>query len=398
MVMKKRYPPDSRTYAIMAKPIGASCNLSCRYCYYLEKQDLMAQQTKLMSDVVLKAYIRQNFAIHGNNAVVEFAWHGGEPTLAPLDFYIQALNYQNQYGPGRIIRNTLQTNATLLTDAWCAFFAANHFLIGVSIDGHADLHNRYRKNRFGNTFEQTMAGIKLLQKHGVAYNTLTTVNAINSHHPEDVYLFLRELTDYMQFLPVVECLPASYENASGQRFAMPAGLHSPSMMHPVTDFSVTAKDYGAFLCTVFDLWRKLDLGEKYVQIIESTLANLNNHPAGVCVHEALCGHAGVLEMNGDLFCCDRYAFEAYKLGNILETPLADLMEKNRSFGMHKTLGLPDECLDCDHIRLCFGGCPKDRFLLSRDNQKGKNYLCEGYRQFFKHIKKHSGDQSIPLIF
>ncbi len=387
MVMKNVSPPDSRTYAIMAKPIGASCNLSCRYCYYLEKQDQMAQSTKLMSNVVLEAYIRQNLAIHGNNAVVEFAWHGGEPTLVPLDFYIQALNYQNQYGSGRIIHNTLQTNATLLTDVWCEFFAVNHFLIGVSIDGHASLHNSYRKSHFGDTFEQTMAGIKLLQKHGVTYNTLTTVNAINSHYPEDVYLFLRELTDYMQFLPVVECLPPSYESSSGQRFAMPAGIHSPIMKHPLTDFSVNAMDYGDFLCTIFDLWQKMDLGEKYVQIIESTLANLNNHPAGVCVHEALCGHAGVVEMNGDLYSCDRYAFEAYKLGNILDTPLSDLMEKNRLFGMHKTLGLPDECLDCDYIRLCFGGCPKDRLLISKNGQNGKNYLCEGYQHFFEHIKK-----------
>ncbi|WP_303871763.1 anaerobic sulfatase maturase [Acetobacterium wieringae] len=385
--MKNVSPPDSRTYAIMAKPIGASCNLSCRYCYYLEKQDQMAQSTKLMSNVVLEAYIRQNLAIHGNNAVVEFAWHGGEPTLVPLDFYIQALNYQNQYGSGRIIHNTLQTNATLLTDVWCEFFAVNHFLIGVSIDGHASLHNSYRKSHFGDTFEQTMAGIKLLQKHGVTYNTLTTVNAINSHYPEDVYLFLRELTDYMQFLPVVECLPPSYESSSGQRFAMPAGIHSPIMKHPLTDFSVNAMDYGDFLCTIFDLWQKMDLGEKYVQIIESTLANLNNHPAGVCVHEALCGHAGVVEMNGDLYSCDRYAFEAYKLGNILDTPLSDLMEKNRLFGMHKTLGLPDECLDCDYIRLCFGGCPKDRLLISKNGQNGKNYLCEGYQHFFEHIKK-----------
>ncbi|MEA4806468.1 radical SAM protein [Acetobacterium wieringae] len=234
--MNKLYHPDSRTYAIMAKPIGAACNLLCRYCYYLEKQDLMAQQTKLMSDVVLKAYIRQNLSIHGQNAVVEFAWHGGEPTMAPFDFYKRALSYQRQYGDGRKIRNTLQTNATLLTDAWCEFFAANSFLIGVSIDGPADLHDYYRQNHHGGTCEQTINGIKLLQKHGVAYNTLTTVNFINSQYPEAVYLFLRELTDYMQFLPVVECLPASYEASAGQRFAMPTGIHSPSMKHPLTDF------------------------------------------------------------------------------------------------------------------------------------------------------------------
>ncbi|PKM74541.1 MAG: anaerobic sulfatase maturase [Firmicutes bacterium HGW-Firmicutes-17] len=387
MMMENKPQQDSRTYAIIAKPIGAACNLHCRYCYYLEKKDLMDQSAKLMSDLVLETYIRHNLAIHGQNAVVEFAWHGGEPTMAPQAFYKRALAYQRQYGIGRKIRNTLQTNATLLTDSWCEFFAVNDFLIGVSIDGNAMFHDSYRQSRNGGSFEQTMNGVKLLQKHGVSYNTLTTVNAINSQHPHDVYLFLRELTDYMQFLPVVECLPASYEAASGQHFAMPSGINSPAMKHPLTDFSVTANDYGSFLCTVFDLWKEHDLGKKHVQIIESTLANLNNHPAGICVHEALCGHAGALEINGDLFSCDRYAFEAYKLGNILDTPLAEIMERNRQFGMHKTMGLPDECLDCDHIRLCFGGCPKDRFLLSKDGQNGKNYLCEGYRQFFEHVKK-----------
>lgn len=281
MVMKNMPQQDSRTYAIMAKPIGAACNLRCRYCYYLEKQDLMAQNDKLMTDLVLEAYIRQNLAIHGQNAIVEFAWHGGEPTLVPLDFYKRALAYQRQYGVGRKIRNTLQTNATLLTDSWCEFFAAHNFLIGVSIDGNAGLHDRYRQDRHSGTFDQTVNGLKLLQKHGVSYNTLTTVNAVNSKFPQDVYLFLRELTDYMQFLPVVECLPASYEAVSGQRFAMPAGIHSPTMKHPLTDFSVTAIDYGSFLCTVFDLWKEYDIGKKHIQIIESTLANLNNLPAGI---------------------------------------------------------------------------------------------------------------------
>ncbi|MBU4440715.1 MAG: anaerobic sulfatase maturase [Acetobacterium sp.] len=385
--------PNARTYAIMAKPIGAACNLRCRYCYYLEKKALVKQPYRLMPDAVLKTYIQQNLAIHGQNAVVEFAWHGGEPTLAPQDFYRRALAYQNQFGFGRPIQNTLQTNGTLLDDAWCAFFAAHNFLIGVSIDGNASLHDTYRQDHHGGTFGQTIKGIKLLQKHGVAYNTLTTVNAVNSKHPKAVYLFLRELTDYMQFLPVVECAPATYEAASGQRFAMPAGIHSPAMKHPLTDFSVTANDYGLFLCEILKLWKKHDRGKKHVQVIESTLANLNNQPAGVCIHEALCGHAGVLEMNGDLFSCDRYTFEPYKLGNILKTPLAELMEKNRQFGLHKTMGLPEECLDCDDVRLCFGGCPKDRFLLSKDGQNGKNYLCEGYQLFFKQVIAATGRRS-----
>lgn len=343
----------------------------------------------MMTDKILQEYIRANLAMHGQKAIVEFAWHGGEPTMAPLDFYKQALTYQKQYGTGRDIRNTLQTNGTLLNDTWCEFFAANNFLIGISIDGDAPLHDAMRHDKAGGTFYKTMRGIKLLQKHGVAYNTLTTVNAVNSQKPHEVYLFIREFSDFMQFLPVVECAPALYESQVGQRFATPAGIHSPFLKHPVESFSVTAKDYGWFLCEIFDLWRKMDLGQKHIQIFEATLANLNNRPAGICVHEALCGHAGVVESNGDLYSCDRYAFEAYKLGNISETSLKILMENNRNFGMHKTMGLPDECLDCEHIQLCFGGCPKDRFLLSVNGQKGKNYLCEGYRMFFEHIKLSS---------
>lgn len=346
-----------------------------------------------MPDTILKELVQANLTMHGQKATVEFAWHGGEPTIAPLDFYKRALAYQTQYGAERNIINTLQTNGTLLNDAWCEFFATNNFLIGISIDGDASLHDIYRQDSNGGTFHKTMHGIKLLQKHGVAYNTLTTINAVNSKYPKDVYLFLRELTDFIQFLPVVECSPATYEGASGQRFAMPSGIHSPAMKHPLTDFSVDANDYGWFLCEIFDLWKKKDHGKKHVQIFEASFANMNNRPAGICVHEALCGHAGVVESNGDLYSCDRYAYGAYKLGNITETPLKVLMENNRNFGMHKTMGLPDECLDCNHFQLCFGGCPKDRFLLSANGQRGKNYLCEGYKMFFNHVRQLS-DYSI----
>lgn len=376
---------DTRTYAIMAKPVGSACNLRCSYCYYLEKEDLLGQEVPIMSEAVLDTYIRETLRIHGQEAVVEFAWHGGEPTLAPLAFYQKAVALQQKYGQGRKIINTLQTNGTCLTDDWCDFFAAHDFLLGLSIDGPQQYHDIHRRDLRGETFDQTMAGVALLKKHGVAYNTLTTVNAVNARDPEAVYLFLREISDFIQFLPVVECQPAAYENAAGQRFAMPAGIHSPPMKHPVTEFSVDPISYGIFLCKVFDLWKSRDVGEKHVQIFEATLGNLTQQPAGICVHEALCGHGAVLEKNGDLFCCDRYAFPEYRLGNILEAPLDTLMEKNRPFGMHKTMGLPEECLSCLYVKLCFGGCPKDRFLANSDGTTGKNYLCEGYRLFFSHF-------------
>jgi uncharacterized protein len=227
--------------------------------------------------------------------------------------------------------------------------------------------------------------VRLLEKHSVAFNTLTTVNAVNSAYPVEVYGFLREITDYMQFLPVVECVPAGYEQEDGQRFATPAGRLMASRNRRITGFSVSAKGYGTFLCGVYDAWRGQDLGKKHVQLFEATIGNLRGKPAGLCVHEAVCGHAAVVEANGDVYRCDRYVYPAYKLGNILETPLGTLMEQNRAFGMHKAYGLPHECLKCAYIKLCFGGCPKDRLLLSKDGQEGRNYLCEGYKIFFEHF-------------
>ncbi|MEI6308476.1 MAG: anaerobic sulfatase maturase [bacterium] len=375
---------DTRTFAIMAKPVGATCNLGCAYCYYLEKTALLGQHG-VMQDAALEAYTRQTIEMHGRDALIEFAWHGGEPTLAGMAFYRKALKLQERYGQGRKVLNTLQTNATLLTDRWCAFFAGNGFLLGVSIDGDKALHDSYRMDKNGGTFDKVMGGVRLLQKHGVPFNTLTTVNAVNSAYPVEVYGFLREITDYMQFLPVVECVPAGYEQEDGQRFATPAGRLMASRNRRITGFSVSAKGYGTFLCGVYDAWRGQDLGKKHVQLFEATIGNLRGKPAGLCVHEAVCGHAAVVEANGDVYRCDRYVYPAYKLGNILETPLGTLMEQNRAFGMHKAYGLPHECLKCAYIKLCFGGCPKDRLLLSKDGQEGRNYLCEGYKIFFEHF-------------
>lgn len=385
---------DSRTYALMVKPIGALCNLRCAYCYYLDKKDALGQAPGPMNEAVLEAYIRQNFAIHGKDAVVEFSWHGGEPTLLPMEFYQNALKLQKKYGPGRKILNTLQTNGTLLNDDWCAFFAENRFQIGVSIDGPREFHDQYRVDASGGSFDRTLAGIRLLKKHGVIFNTLTTVNAANWASPAEVYGFLRELTDFMQFLPVVETGCTQFEKDAGLRFARPPGVHSGLIQHPMTDFSVPPAGYGRFLCGVLDEWKNRDIGKKHVMIVEATIGNMLKKPAGLCAHEPLCGHSAVIEANGDVYSCDRYVFPAYRLGNLLETPLSGLMEKNRAFGMHKIYGLPEECLDCRYIKLCFGGCPKDRILLSRDGRPGKNYLCESYQLFFKHFTETMRNLSV----
>ncbi len=373
-----------RTYAMLAKPVADSCNLHCEYCYYADKRKALNISTSRMSPQVLETYIRQTLEIHGEEAQVDFVWHGGEPVLAGTEFFKSALNLQKKYGSGRKIRNVIQTNASCLTDEICRLFREHRFLIGVSVDGPEELHNIYRKTSSGDgSFAKVAEGISMLQKHGIPFNTLTTVNRVNMEKPREVYGFLRELTDYIQFLPVVESFPAVYEADAGQKFATPQGINTVKMKHPVTPFSVTPEGYGNFLCTVFDLWKEKDVGKKYVQLIDVTLGNLKGVPSSLCVHNPLCGHSGCVEANGDVFSCDRYAFEQYRLGNITETHLGKLMEKNRAFGMHKTYGLSDDCFKCPYIRLCFGGCPKDRLT------EGKNYLCQGYRMFFRHVTEHS---------
>src|SRR6056297_1420688 len=376
---------NTRTYSIMAKVVGAYCNLHCDYCYYTEKTKLLAQTQRLMPDDVLKAYVRESLRINGKNAVVEFQWHGGEPLLAGMDFFRKAIEVEKRYGKNRKILNTLQTNATLIDEEWCRFFAKNNFLLGVSIDGPEEIHDVYRKGTDGGSFKQVMAGIEQLKKNHVPFNTLTTVNAANEDRPEEVYDFLREHTDYMQFLPVVERRPDFLENDDGQHFATPPGINSPLMPHAIAPFSVSPQGYGHFMTTIFDHWKKRDKGKKHIQLIEVTAGNIQGIPSSLCVHNPLCGHGASVEVDGQVYSCDHYAFDDYKMGNILETPLDEIMENNRPFGMQKTYGLSKECFECPYLKLCFGGCPKDRFLISQVDGKGKNYLCEGYKIFFRKL-------------
>ncbi len=387
----KRPCPSSRTFAIMAKVVGSYCNLQCEYCYYTEKMRLLAQTPRQMQEDVLEVYIKENLRIHGEQAVVEFSWHGGEPLLAGIDFFAKAMALEKKYGKGRKMINTLQTNATLLNEAWCQFFAKHNFLLGVSIDGPKGLHDLYRKGTQTGSFDDVMAGIDLLQKHGIRFNALTTVNAANEGYPHEVYDFLRKLTDYIQFLPVVESNASFFESDEGQRFAMPPGIGSMCLQHTIAPFSVTPEGFGTFLTGVFDRWKELDYGKKHVQLFEVTLGNMRGIPSSLCVHNPLCGHAASVEVDGSIYSCDHYTFHPYMLGNILETPLDEIMEKNRDFGMHKTYGLAKACFQCAYIKLCFGGCPKDRVLISPNDQIGKNYLCDGYKYFFRHFMAHIND-------
>ena len=305
---------------------------------------------------ILEAFTRQNISMHGRNATIEFAWHGGEPLLAGLEFFHEAIRLQNKYGQGRKILNTLQTNGTLLNEEFCKFFRDNNFLLGVSIDGSEELHNVYRDE----SFSRVMRGIELLKKYNVPFNTLTAVNNMNSQKPRELYSFLRELTDYMQFLPVVE-----------------------RVNNRVAPFSVKPRQWGIFLCEILSLWRKYDIGKKHVQLIDAAIENLRGIPCSLCVHNPVCGHSSCVEANGDVYSCDRFAFPENYLGNILDTSLESLIRLNKNFGMNKAYGLPDECLECEYVKLCFGGCPKDRFCA------GINYLCEGYKLFFLSMSKIS---------
>lgn len=386
---------NHRHYAIEVKPIGAACNLRCEYCYYLGKGSGNPAAPALMSDAVLERYIQQVIAIHGQLAEIEFAWHGGEPTMCGIPFFEKATQLQRKYGAGRRILNTLQTNGTLLNDEWCSFFHDNHFRIGISIDGPEYLHNIYRKDAHGEgTFTRTMHGLELLQKHDVEFNTLTTVNAANATHAAEVYDFLRQFTDFMQFLPVVESLPTTKVKGN---VAMPPGLYSgqpsfnyhQSTVNSLAPFSVSAEAYGRFLCNILDQWMAQDIGRKFVQVIEAAIGNHTRRPAGLCVHEAVCGHCGVIEKNGDLFRCDRYVFPEYRIGNIMDTSLHDMMQTNRHFGEYKIDSLPSACLHCDVADLCFGGCPKDRLLerLTFNGVERRNYLCQGYRMFFQYFRQ-----------
>lgn len=363
---------NSRTYAMMFKPVSSTCNLHCTYCYYTGKNSLLKIQPSIMPFEVLEALTRQNISMHGRDTVIEFAWHGGEPLLAGLDFFHEAVNLQKKYGTGRKILNTIQTNGTLLNDEFCKFFKENNFLLGISIDGPEEFHNVYRKN----SFAQVSMALKLLKKYNIPFNTLTAVNNINSHDPRKLYLFLREFSDYIQFLPVVEFLPSEYEKNDGQNFATPSGIYFSRNDKHVTYFSVEPIQWGKFLCEIFDLWCKYDIGKKHVQLIDTAFENLRNIPCSLCVHNPICGHSGCIEANGDLYSCDRYAFPSYYLGNILNTNLEKLMELNKEFGFHKIYGLPDDCFNCPYMKLCLGGCPKDRL------KSGKNYLCKGYKLFF----------------
>ena len=379
------FAPFARPLYVMAKPVGSVCNLACTYCYYLEKSHLYRHEEPsgrfTMSDELLERFIREYIESQTMPQVL-FTWHGGETLMRPLAFYKRVVELQRKYARGRTIENAIQTNGTLLTDEWCRFFRENQWLVGVSIDGPQEFHDEYRRNKQGMpSFQKVMRGIALLNKHGVEWNALAVVNDFNADYPLDFYHFFKEIgCRYIQFTPIVErILP----HADGRHLACPAD----SEEIPLADFSVTPAQWGEFLCTIFDEWVRHDVGEYFIQLFDSTLANWVGEQPGVCTLAKSCGHAGVMEYNGDVYACDHFVFPEYKLGNIRTHTLTEMMysERQQQFGAMKRDGLPTLCRECEYLFACNGECPKNRFLRTATGEPGLNYLCEGYHRFFAHV-------------
>jgi uncharacterized protein len=422
-------------FHLLTKPVGPICNLDCKYCFYLEKEKLYPGENQWrMSDAVLEEYIRQ-YIQSQPVPEINFAWQGGEPTLLGVDFFRKAVTLQMKYATGKTIFNAIQTNGTLLDDEWCEFLAANKFLVGLSIDGPAELHDKYRVDkRQQPTFGAVMRGLELLKTHGVEFNTLTVVNRANSQQPLEVYHFLKSIgSQFMQFIPLVERAAPAEMKSAGYDFAAPplpvkrsadflpllpkggegrgeetdspkiqipsprpsprsrgereSAVESISSATVVTPWSVEAEQYGIFLCAIFDEWVRHDVGKTFVQLFDVALGNWMGLGSSLCVFAEKCGAALAIEHNGDLYSCDHYVYPRHKLGNVMNQSLGEMVNSPQQvkFGSDKSDSLPKFCRDCEVRFACNGECPKHRFIQTPDGEDGLNYLCPAYKNFFNHI-------------
>jgi uncharacterized protein len=390
------YPGAKPRFHAMVKPTGAICNLDCAYCYYLHKEKLLGSGSKFrISDEILEAHIRQYIEGQRGDEVV-FSWQGGEPTLLGVSFFEKVMALEKKYSrPGQRIENDLQTNGTLLNDEWCAFLRDNRFLVGLSIDGPQELHDRFRVDKGGQpTFDKVFAAGQLLQRYKIPFNTLTVVNRANAKKPLDVYRFLsRELRPrQLQFIPCVE--PKVFENTAPQRWeptVMP--MQGSSASRPgnpdsvVTDWSIDPDDWGYFLCKVWDDWFRRDYGKVYVNLFETAVAQWMGMDSQICIYGEFCGKGVALEHDGSVYACDHYVYPEYKLGNIAENHISRLIfsDQQRTFGFAKRNDLPRQCRDCKYLFACNGECPKNRLVRTSRGDPGLNYLCSGLMQFWQHI-------------
>ena len=365
-----------QAFNIMIKPVGSLCNLKCSYCYYLDKAEIYGGREPRMSEQMLEHFVKEYIQANDVRDVF-FNWHGGEPLMAGIDFYRKAVGFQQKYSEGKKIHNTLQTNATLITPEWARFFRDNGFLIGVSLDGPKDVHDRYRGGKGGaSVFDRVIRGIMELYRAGVQYNVMATVNKQSESKALEIYQFLKSAgTRFIQFLPVVEHVKDGLivsPETEGSRLA---------------PWSVSAEGFGRFLCDIFDHWVRNDVGKVFVNQFDAALACWCGVQPGLCAMAETCGGNSVIEHNGDLYPCDHFVYEDYKIGNVLDTDLRTLMNSSKqvSFGISKRNGLPQKCIRCRWFFACHGECPKHRFNKTDKGETGLNALCEGYEMFFSHI-------------
>ncbi|MGZ8631822.1 MAG: anaerobic sulfatase maturase [Actinomycetota bacterium] len=381
-------------FHLLAKPTGAICNLDCTYCFFLSKEMLYPGSRFRMADDLLETYLRQLIEAHARSPEVAVAWQGGEPTMMGLGFFRRSVELAEQLKlPHQRIAYTIQTNGTLLDDEWGAFFAEHSFLVGLSIDGPREMHDTYRVDKGGKgSFDRVMQGLAALQRHHVEWNALTTIHAANHDRGREVYRFLRDDcgAQFMQFIPIIErttreLLPVANEGWGETVKDRPLYVQDGDL---VTDRSVPPGGYGRFLIDVFEEWKRRDIGEVYVQMFDVALANWYGEPPGLCIHSETCGLALAMEHTGDLYSCDHFVEPAYKLGNIRESRMIDLivLPRQQEFGRAKRDTLPRFCLECDVRFACHGGCPKDRFTSTPDGDPGLHYLCPSYKSFFHHIE------------
>ena len=375
----------ARPMCVMLKPAGSLCNLRCKYCYYLEKDKLYKQcKNHVISDELLEKFIKEYIEAQTTPQVL-FTWHGGETLMRPISFYKRALELQRIYGRGRQIDNCIQTNGTLLTDEWCQFFKDNNFLVGVSIDGPQEFHDEYRRTATNKpTFVKVMNGINLLNKHGVEWNALAVVNDYNADYPLEFYRFFKQIgCKYIQFSPIVERVVKREDGLT-----LAPGMQGGDA--GLADFSITPEQWGNFLCTIFDEWVHNDVGEYFVQLFDATLANWVGQAPGVCILAEECGHAGVMEFNGDVYSCDHFVYPEHLLGNLHTKTITEMMysDQQNKFAKMKKQMLPQQCKECKFLFACHGECPKNRFLNDKYGNYGLNYLCKSYRQFFEHVEPY----------
>lgn len=386
---KKHSSSDSpRAFNVMTKPIGAICNLNCTYCYYLEKKALFPDKKEWkMNDVILETFVRDYIAAQEVDRV-DFVWQGGEPSLLGIDFFRKALELEKKYANGKKITNAFQTNGTLINEDWAAFFADNGFLVGVSIDGPRECHDANRITRAGtSSFDLVMEGISQLKRFGAEFNTLTVVGEHNVHRGVEVYEFLREIgSGFIQFIPLVERFAPPEDFP--MRFASAPDLEAGKLGgNAVTPWSVKPEDYGKFLCEIYDVWVRRDVGKTFVQLFDVALCAWAGVPAPLCIFSEKCGAALALEHNGDIFSCDHFVYPRFKLGNLTEKNLATFAfsERQKKFGELKLKMLPKVCRKCGVRFVCNGECPKHRFLSAPDGEPGLNYFCSAYKKFFTHV-------------